>query len=66
MKAGTFAKEEKLISDAMNVLIDRLGPVETNRFLSLLKTGRVESVKRHQLWQAKLKKVKFFNAVFKE
>ena len=66
MKASTFVKEEKLISEAMNVLIDRLGPVETNRFLSLLKTGGVESVKRHQLWQSKLKKEKFFNTIFKE
>jgi len=66
MKASTFVKEEKLISEAMNALIDRLGPVETNRFLSLLKTGRVESVKRHQLWQSQLKKEKFFNTIFKE
>ena len=66
MNAGTFVKEEKLISEAMNALIDKLGPVETNRFLSLLKTGRVESVKRHKLWQSKLKKEKFLNTVFKE
>jgi len=66
MKASTFIKEEKLITQAIDTLIDRLGPVETNRFLSLLKTGRVESVKRHKLWQSKLKKEKFLNTVFKE
>jgi len=66
MKASTFIKEEKLITEAIDTLIDKLGPVETNRFLSLLKTRRVESVKRHQLWQSKLKKDKFFDKVFKE
>jgi len=36
MKASTFIKEEKLITEAIDTLIDKLGPVETNRFLSLL------------------------------
>ena len=65
MKASTFISEEKLINKAIDALINHLGPVETNRFLSLMKQRRVESVKRHQKWQAKLKKDQFFNAVFK-
>lgn len=66
MKASTFINEEKLITKAIDTLIDKLGHVETNRFLSLLKTRRVESVKRHQLWQSKLRKEKFFNKVLKK
>jgi len=65
MKASTFINEEQLVTKAIDTLINKLGPVETNRFLSLMKKKRVESVKRHHLWQAKLKKDKFFNAVFK-
>ena len=63
MKASTFINEERLITKAIDTLVDKLGPVETNRFLSLLKTRRVESIKRHQLWQSKLKKDKFFDKV---
>jgi hypothetical protein len=65
MKASTYISEEQLIDKAIDVLINQLGPVETNRFLSLMKKRRVETVKRHQKWQAKLKKDQFFNAVFK-
>ena len=66
MKTSTFINEEQLITEAIDTLLDKLGPVETNRFLSLLKMRRVESVKRHQLWQSKLKKDKFFNKVLKK
>jgi hypothetical protein len=65
MKVSTYISEEQLINKAIDALINRLGPVETNRFLSLMKKRRVESVKRHQKWQAKLKKDQLFNAVFK-
>lgn len=65
MKVSTFINEEQLVTQAIDTLIKKLGPVETNRFLSLMKKKRQESVKRHQSWQAKLKKDKFLNAVFK-
>ncbi len=65
MKTSIFINEEQLINKAVDALINQLGPVETNRFLSLMKKRRVESVKRHRQWQTKLKKDKFFNAVFK-
>ena len=65
MKTSTFINEAKLITEGINTLINKLGPVETNRFLSLMKKRRVESVKRHQLWQSKIKKDTFFNIVFK-
>ena len=57
--------EEQLIDKAIDALINQLGPVETNRFLSLMKKRRVESVRRHQKFQGRLKKDEFFNAVFK-
>ena len=66
MKTSSFINEKQLITEAIDTLLDKLGPVETNRFLSLLKMRRVESVKRHQLWQSKLKKDKFFNKVLKK
>jgi hypothetical protein len=65
MKASTFINEEQLISKAIDALISKLGPVETNRFLSLVKKKKVESVKRHHQWQAKLNKEQFFETIFK-
>jgi len=65
MKASTFINEEQLISKAIDALIRKLGPVETNRFLSLMKKKRVESLKRHHQWQAKLNKEQLFEAIFK-
>jgi hypothetical protein len=65
MKASTFINEEQLISRAIDALISKLGPVETNRFLSLVKKKKVESVKRHHQWQAKLNKEQFFETIFK-
>jgi hypothetical protein len=65
MKTSTFIDEEQLVTKAIDTLISKLGPVETKRFLSLMKKKRIESVKRHQLWQARLKKDRFFAAVFK-
>jgi len=64
MKPSTFINEEQLISKAVQVLIERLGVVEANRFLSLASQERIESVKRHQLWQQKLDKDQFFDEVF--
>ena len=64
MKASTFMNEEQLIANAIEALIEKLGPVETNRFLTLPKKERMESVKRHQLWQSQLEKDEFFNKVF--
>ena len=65
MKTSTFINEEQLVSSAIDTLIKKLGPVETNRFLSLMKSNRVDSARRHRLWQQKLDKDGFFNAVFK-
>jgi hypothetical protein len=64
MKQGQFISEDKLLQQVIEILLEKLGPVETNRFLSLPAKKRMESVKRHQMWQSKLDKNKFFNDVF--
>ena len=64
MKVSTFMNEDQLITIAIEALLEKLGPVETNRFLTLPQQKRIESVKRHQRWQAQLDKQTFFDKVF--
>lgn len=64
MKASVFADEEQLITKAVEVLIKELGLVEATRFLTSPKKKRMESVKRHQQWQAQLQQGEFFDRVF--
>ena len=66
MKMNVFMSEEKLVSVAIDTLMDKLGVVETNRFLSLPRKKRLESVKRHQLWQSRLEKDQFLGSIFGE
>ena len=65
MKQGQFISEEKLLNQIIHILMEKLGSVETNRFLSLPAKKRLESVKRHRIWQSKLDKDKFFNNIFR-
>jgi hypothetical protein len=65
MKQGQFISEDRLFEQAIGVLMEKLGPVETNRFLSLPSKERMESVKRHWKWQSKLDKETFFNEIFR-
>lgn len=64
MKTGQYISEEKLLKQVIDILMEKLGPVETKRFLTLPAKKRIESVKRHRLWQSKLDKDKFFHDVF--
>ena len=66
MKKTKYMDEEKIISKAINALYKELGPVETIRFLTLPKSKRLESVKRHREWQKTLDKDLFFDEVFSE
>jgi uncharacterized protein YifE (UPF0438 family) len=43
----------------VGTLFDKFGPVETQRFVSLCGGKRMESVRRHQLWQKHLDKNAF-------
>ena len=64
MKQGQFISEDRLFKKAIDILMEKLGPVETNRFLSLPSKERMESVKRYRKWQSKLDKDTFFNEFF--
>ena len=44
--------------------MDKLGPVETSRFLAMHQAGKLDSVKRHHLWQSELDKEDFFKEIF--
>jgi len=61
LKKGKFDLEDFLTQ--LNQ-IKKLGPLETSRFLSIAGKRRVESVRRHRLWQNSLEKEKFFKSVF--
>jgi hypothetical protein len=56
--------EGKMIRRGLEALMAALGPVETVRFLTLPQRRRIESVRRHQQWQASLDQDWFFDQVF--
>jgi hypothetical protein len=60
-----YIEEEELLKRAIQVLMEKLGPLETFRFLALPRKKRMESVRRHRQWQAQLDQEEFFNQVFK-
>ncbi len=66
MIAESILTEEQLIQQATEVLMSKLGLVETLRFLALTTRGHEESVERHRAWQATLDKDAFFDEVFNE
>ena len=66
MKAIKYMDENTLIKKSIEVLMEKLGPVETIRFVNLSRKKRMESVRRHREWQKMLDKDKFFNEVFGE
>ena len=63
MKIETVLTEEQLIRQAIDLLTDKMGMLETIRFLSF-KSQNINSVKRHQQWQEGLDKDVFFDQVF--
>ena len=65
MKTTPLIDEETLLKTAIQALMEKLGPLETSRFLSLPRKQRMESVKRHQRWQNQLEQDKFFDEVFR-
>ena len=60
MKKSHYIDEDQLLKKAIDILMEKLGPVET----SLPAKKRIESVKRHRLWQSGLDKDSFFKEVF--
>jgi hypothetical protein len=61
-----YLPEEQLVQRALEVLMAALGPMETTRFLTLMREERIESVARHHQWQAGLDRNTFYNQVFGE
>jgi hypothetical protein len=56
--------EDRLIERGLSALIKELGPVETTRFLTLRRSARLDSVKRHRRWQQGLRQDRFFDQLF--
>lgn len=64
MTTLTYLTEEELVSKAIRVLMDTLGPIETSRFLSLPQAQVIDSVERHRQWQDNLDEQAFLTLVF--
>ena len=64
MSESIYVKEEELLKKAISILTDKLGPVETSRFLSMQRAKRIESVKRHRRWQKELDEKQFLKEIF--
>ena len=64
MKAAKYLDEEVMVKKAVKALFRELGPVEANRFISMPRKKRIESVRRHREWQKNLNKDAFFKGVF--
>jgi len=65
MKAVALLEEETLVQKGVSLLMKKLGPVEAQRFLSLSPRKRMDSVRRHRLWQQGLDKKEFFDRVIR-
>lgn len=64
MKGHAYLQEEEMIHQAVDTLLDSLGPVETARFLTLPRKRRLDSVTRHRQWQETLDRERFFEEAF--
>lgn len=64
MNTHVYLPEDEMIRRAVNALVGAIGPIEAGRFLALPRTRRIESVQRHQQWQATLNASEFFEQVF--
>ena len=64
MKQGQYLEEDTLLKKGVDILMEKLGTIETSRFLSFPPHKRIETVKRHQKWQSTLEKNTFFDNVF--
>ncbi len=58
--------DDELVRKAVDALVEKLGIVDATRFLAMPREKRMESVKRHRMWQSNLIKDDFFDKAFKE
>jgi len=66
MNVAKYMDEDELIRKSIEVLMEKIGPVEAIRFINIPRKKRIESVRRHRQWQKMLDKNKFFNEVFEK
>ncbi len=66
MKEIKYQGDEEILIKGINILLKKLGPVETTRFLNITRKKRLESVKRHREWQKTLNKKNFLKELFSE
>ena len=64
MKGAKYMNEDTLIRKSIEVLMEKIGPVEAIRFINIPRKKRIESVRRHRQWQKMLDKNKFFDEIF--
>jgi hypothetical protein len=64
MRPIQYKTEEELIEKAVSILLKELGPVDTNRFMTMPQKKRMESVRRHREWQKSLSKEELFKELF--
>ena len=64
MRDHSLLQEDEMVRRAIAALMDRLGPIETARFLTLPHARRMNAVLRHRKWQASLDRDRFFDQVF--
>lgn len=65
MKSVALLEEDALVLKSVRLLMKNLGPIDTQRFLSLPPRKRMNTVRRHRLWQQGLKKDEFFARVIR-
>ncbi len=51
MKNAKYMDEENILEKGVDLLIKGLGLVQAIRFMNISKAFKMESVKRHRLWQ---------------
>jgi len=51
MKAVKYMDEDTLIKRSIEILMERIGLLETIRFINIPRKKRIESVRRHREWQ---------------
>jgi hypothetical protein len=66
MKEIKYQGDEEILIKGINILLKKLGPVETTRFLNIPRKKRLESIKRHREWQKTLNKENFLKELFSE
>lgn len=66
MKATRYLDDDLVVQKGVELLIKGLGPIDALRFMHFPREQRIESVKRHRVWQKTLDPEQFFDKVFSD